>query len=513
MHQLIHNGVMFPKAYECKGFHINLKGRTVQLNAEQEEMAVAWVKKLDTEYVQDPVFVKNFFEDFRAALGIEEQLSPEDVDFSEIRKFVEEERVRRSNTPREEKRRLAEERKAQREANKEKYGYAIVDGVRVEVGNYVVEPACIFMGRGKHPLRGRWKRAASVSDVILNLSPDAPIPPGNWKEIVWQPNSMWIAKWDDKLRGVEKYVWLSDTSAIKQERDREKFETAEKLKDRIGRVRRHIRANLRSPDLKRRKLATVCFLIDEMKLRVGDEKEKDEADTVGATTLRREHIRFLKNGATAFHFLGKDSVEWHKEVQLPDEVNQNLRELMMDGNPTLFNGVRSEDVSAFLGEVMPGLTAKVFRTYHASNVVREHLHKWKVGSDSPDYFKKYVATMANLEAAKVCNHKRKLPKRWHESLARKLDRIEKLKAMQTSKSKEKLRELQTRVKAMKATRDYNLGTSLKSYIDPRVYFNWCREVNYDWKLYYPKALQRKFSWVEEAAALSPAEGKGRELGR
>jgi len=513
MQQLIHSGVMFPKAYEYKGFHVHLKWKAVRLNSEQEEMAVVWVKKLDTEYAQDPVFEKNFFEDFRGALGMKEQFSREDVDFSEIKKFVEEEKARRLNMSRVEKKRLAEERKVQREANKAKYGYAIVDGTRVEVGNYVVEPACIFMGRGRHPLRGRWKRAASMRDVVLNLSPDAPIPPGNWKEIVWQPNSMWIAKWDDKLRGVEKYVWLSDTSTVKQERDREKFEIAEKLKDRIGRVRRHIQANLRSSDLKRRKLATVSFLIDEMKLRVGDEKDKDEADTVGATTLRREHIRFLKDGATSFHFLGKDSVEWHKEVQLPDEVNQNLMELMKNGNPTLFNGVRSEDVSAFLGEVMPGLTAKVFRTHHASSVVQEYLHQRKVGSDSPDYFKKYVATMANLEAAKVCNHKRKLPKKWHESVAKKLDRIEKLKVMKTAKSKEKLKELQIRVKAMKATRDYNLGTSLKSYIDPRVYFRWCKGVNYDWKLYYPRTLQKKFSWVENISVASPSEGKRGELGR
>jgi hypothetical protein len=49
---------------------------------------------------------------------------------------------------------------------------------------------------------------------------------------------------------------------------------------------------------------------------------------------------------------------------------------------------------------------------------------------------------------------------------------------------------------MKATRDYNLRTSLKSYIDPRAYYEWGRKVGYDWKLYYPKALQKKFSWVE-----------------
>jgi DNA topoisomerase-1 len=48
---------------------------------------------------------------------------------------------------------------------------------------------------------------------------------------------------------------------------------------------------------------------------------------------------------------------------------------------------------------------------------------------------------------------------------------------------------------MKQTRDYNLGTSLKSYIDPRIYKEWGKKVGFDPALYYPKSLQRKFSWA------------------
>jgi DNA topoisomerase-1 len=59
------------------------------------------------------------------------------------------------------------------------------------------------------------------------------------------------------------------------------------------------------------------------------------------------------------------------------------------------------------------------------------------------------------------------------------------------------------IEAKRQTRDYNLGTSLKSYIDPRIYYNWSRKVDYDWKLYYPKALQKKFSWVETNPAYKP----------
>lgn len=64
------------------------------------------------------------------------------------------------------------------------------------------------------------------------------------------------------------------------------------------------------------------------------------------------------------------------------------------------------------------------------------------------------------------------------------------------RDKTAIAKLKLRIKTQKETRDYNLGTSLKSYIDPRIYYKWGKQVDYDWKQYYSKALQRKFSWVE-----------------
>jgi len=46
-------------------------------------------------------------------------------------------------------------------------------------------------------------------------------------------------------------------------------------------------------------------------------------------------------------------------------------------------------------------------------------------------------------------------------------------------------------------RTWNLGTSLKSYIDPRIYHHWGQSVDYDvLDQYYPTALRRKFAWVK-----------------
>jgi DNA topoisomerase-1 len=51
------------------------------------------------------------------------------------------------------------------------------------------------------------------------------------------------------------------------------------------------------------------------------------------------------------------------------------------------------------------------------------------------------------------------------------------------------------VKLTKETREYNLGTSLKSYIDPMVYVTWADRINFPLDKLYPKTLRKKFSWA------------------
>jgi DNA topoisomerase-1 len=516
-----HNGVMFPP-YQPMGFTIRCRGRQVKLTPEQEEMAVAWVKKIGTPQAEDPVFVKNFFGDFCRALGLEETLGPQDFDFSEVVKWVENERKKKESMTKEEKKRLAEERKRLREENREKYGYVLINGERVELGNYAVEPPCIFVGRGKHPLRGRWKPRIYPEDVVLNLSPDAPTPPlpdgRKWGGRVFDPEALWVAKWKDKLTGKTKYIWISEASVFRQEREIEKFNTARKLERMLGKIREHIERELASEDVKRRKIATVAYLIDELRMRVGDEKDEDELDTVGATTLRGSHIKIDDSGTVRFDFLGKDAVRWVREIRPPKQVLDNLREFIKGPRDQVFDGIRSEDVNAFFSEVVPGLTAKVFRTYHATRAVKEYLSKNSVRAEDPEVKKKYVAKMANLQAAVTCNHKRKLPKNWRQSLEKKMKRLRELREqlrqarLKKGRSRRRIEALKRRIAALelnielaRATRDYNLNTSLKSYVDPRVFIRWAERVGYDWRRIYPKGLQRKFTWAESSRNDSAAE--------
>lgn len=571
LEELVHSGVVVPDPPPPRGLILVIRGTPVKLTLRQEEMALAWAKKEGTEYVEDPTFVENFLLDFSAELGLDQVLSVDEVDFGSALHVVRAEREARERLTPEERKALAAERKAVREALKEQYGHAIVNGERVEIANYVVEPSGIFMGRGRHPLRGRWKEGARQADITLNLSPAAPRPPGDWAEIVWQPESLWVARWRDKLSGKLKYVWLSDTASVKQEREEQKFDKIYELNEELITVRSQIERDLRDGEGKQWRIATACYLIDALCLRVGDEKDPDEADTVGATTLRPEHVTLHEDGTAEFKFLGKDSVLWHKRLDLPDVVRENLQELVRtarpasssngDGEkshptrdlPQLFPDTSSRTVNAYLSGVLPGLTAKVFRTHHATMSVRHSLETSGVEAEDPEYKKWEAANLANLEAAVLCNHTKKEPASWARSRKRYREREEKAQARieqveeratgyrqaladlreeaaaqvevasekqrekvearyekrlavaqrrieraeeQVQKAHHRLGKIQAQAAIAAKKRTWNLGTSLKSYIDPRVYYEWGQDVEYDiLEKYYPTALRRKFAWV------------------
>ena len=59
-----------------------------------------------------------------------------------------------------------------------------------------------------------------------------------------------------------------------------------------------------------------------------------------------------------------------------------------------------------------------------------------------------------------------------------------------------VKKMKLKITVQEETRDYNISTSLKSYIDPRIYYEWGKKVQYDWKQYYQKNLHKKFSWLD-----------------
>lgn len=504
---LEHNGILFPPEYAVQGIKIRIRGRQMSLTPIQEEMVYQWAKKKDTPYAQDEVFQKNFTADFAKELGSGfENISYSDIDFSEAYKLVDAEKDAKIKMTKEKKKALAAERKEMRERLKAKYGTAVMDGQEVEVANYMAEPPGIFIGRGAHPLRGKWKRRVGQKDVTLNLGDGARVPPGDWGEIVHEHDATWLAKWNDDLTNSRKYVWLADTSALKQERDRAKYDKAVDLAKKIGKIKSSIIKDMRSRDAGKRRIATVCYLIYRTAMRVGDEKDPDEADTVGATTLRKEHIS-ITDGAIELDFLGKDSIRWQETIKVEgDDVQfqKNLRQLIADKKPEdeIFGNITSRHVNRYYSGIVAGLSAKVFRTYMASREVSKYLREHdRIESKSPAE-KLYHAKIANLQAAKMCNHKRTIPKTFESALQKQYDRLEKAKGRETKTEKQEERKLQSiekiklQIDLKERTKDYNIGTSLRNYIDPRIFKSWSDEVNAEWEKLYTKALQKKFTWVK-----------------
>jgi DNA topoisomerase-1 len=503
--QLMHNGVLIPDPYAPQAFVISFRGKPIKLNPLQEEMAVKFAQKLGTPYAEDQKFRSNFLKDFAKALGIGEKVSVEDFDWTPIVRWVETERNRKLNMTKEEKKQLAQSRKRIREERKARYGWATVDGAKMEAGNYAVEPPGIFLGRGHHPMRGKWKPAVTTKDVTLNLSPDAPTPPGEWGGREWRPEELWIARWTDKLTGKIKYVWFHDATPMKQGRAQEKFDLGRELELKIAKVRAHISKNLVGDDVKRRKVATVAYLIDVFEIRVGDEKET-ESGTIGATSLRSEHIRLGNRPKVKLHFLGKDSILFEREQEVSPAVYDNLKEFSSDGGDRIFSGVTTDAVRDFLSEAMPHLSPKVFRTFSATQLFRRELEKSEVESSSTVAEKKMALMEANAAVAKLLNHQKAIPKKWEETYEKRLAMLRGLKGKEGKSVQKRRQSLKLRLEQMKLNKKWNLGTSLRNYIDPRVVVEFCEKVDFDWRAYYPKTLVGKFAWAEnvKAAPVAPA---------
>jgi len=541
---LQHNGILFPPDFESKEIKIKIKGENVVLDIVQEEMVYQWAKKKDApkpgmteKYIEDPIFQKNFVSDFAQTFnGKFSNLEYNDIDFSEAYKLADKEKEEKELMTKEEKKALALTRKEIREEMKAEYGRGVIDGKEVEIGNYMAEPPGIFMGRGEHPMRGRYKPRVTSKDVTLNLGKEAKVPEGKWGKIVHDRDSMWIASWMDILTEKRKYVWLADTAGIKQERDQAKYDKAKNLSREIENVKTQIIKDMQNKEQKNKRIATACYLIYRTAMRVGDEKAPDEADTDGATTLRKEHIK-LTEISIDFDFLGKDSFRWQVTITvegLDKQFHDNLKELISNkkDDQEIFDGITSRHVNAYYSTLVKGLTAKVFRTYLASSVVSKYLRDHDNIKSESNMKKLFHAKMANLDSAIMCNHKRTIPKNFEQSLQKKKDtlsNVEKSKpwlkseeslkkaesiAQKTKKQKERVKKikiqirnrkakhaeriekLQLQIKLTQKTRDHNLGTSLRNYIDPRIFKTWTDEVAAEWEKLYTSALQKKFLWVK-----------------
>lgn len=471
---LEHNGVVFPPPYEPMPGNVKMRydGTPVSLPPESEEVATFYGSMLNsTHNVENPTFNKNFFNDFKEVLdktghatgpkGEKVKITKfEKCDFKPIFEHFDAERLRKKNLSAAEKKAI----KAEKDEVEAPFMHCIWDGRKQKVGNFRVEPPGLFRGRGEHPKTGRVKQRVQPEQVTINIGKEAtvPAPPEGhrWKEVKHDKEGTWLAMWQENINGNYKYVMLAANSDVKGQSDYKKFEKARELKKHIDVIRKDYQTNLRAELMADRQRATAVYLIDQFALRAGNEKTEDEADTVGCCSLKFEHVTLEPPNKIIFDFLGKDSIRFHEEFEVDQQVFKNLKIFKKppkkDGDE-IFDRLTTSALNKHLSNYMPGLTAKVFRTYNASYTFAKLLKELKPGGTIPEKVKEY--NDANRKVAILCNHKRTVTAGHAEQMGKLQDRIDGVRYQQY-RTKQMMLDLEPKLKKKKGAEFFELPEGL-----------------------------------------------------
>ena len=511
---LVHNGPMFPPPYEKHNVPVVYQGQEIVLDTDAEEIATMYAKLTESEYIKSKIFNKNFWRDWHAILGKDHPIQNlADVDFSLIYNYLLQKKLEKKANP------VDKEEKALIE---EKYKWAQIDGRSEAVGNFRIEPPSIYLGRGCNPKSGMVKPRLYPEDIVLNLGKDAEIPSlpeylstHQWGQIIHDQTVEWLSSWRDHVTNKTKYIWLGQQSEFKSNSDTAKFDLARKLKKRIKRIRTENNNNMQSSDQKIKQIATALYFIDNFALRVGNEKKEDETDTVGVTSLRTEHIELLNNNKVKLDFLGKDSVRYNRTLTVDPIVYQNLLQFMENKNASdnLFDLINSSDINKYLQSFMKDLTAKVFRTYNASNLFQKELKKIDAKFDSYDNTNKLNLLLdefnkANAKVAMLCNHQKNITKNSNKQIESLDNMIKNARAKlaaakkASKKNPKRIATMESALKKLKAKKilktelkNISLNTSKHSYIDPRISYAFLKKHNIPIDKIFSKTLQEKFKWA------------------
>jgi DNA topoisomerase I len=518
---LNHNGVIFPPSYEKHNIPIIYNGDKIILEKDAEEFATYYAKYTDTKYIKSRIFKSNFWKDWKKFLGKDHQIkSLDDCDFSLIYKYILDQKEKKKIVSDDEKQKLQEKKEKQNEM----YGFVYIDGKKQPVQNYRVEPPGIFLGRGCSPRLGRIKERIYPEDITLNMSKDTPIPPTlsghKWGNIIHDPTVEWLASWKDNITGKIKYVWLGTQAELRAEKEKKKFDKARKLKKKVAEIRKQYFDDMtQNDDIKLKQMATALYLIDNFALRVGNEKSEEEADTVGVSSLRVEHIELVENNNIQLDFLSKDSVRYSRKQEIHPQVYDNIKLFLMNKKQEeeLFDKFKPQDLNNYLKQFMDDLTTKVFRTYNASNLFQKELKKISKKYENYEENDKINILLnefnkANLRVAIMCNHQKEVSKNFNDQLKKIDEKIKKLKKKRNElkkkkmndkqQKKEKLEKLDKQISNWKAKKslkvelkNYSLGTSKINYIDPRITIAFIKKNDIPIEKIFTKTLLGKFEWA------------------
>jgi DNA topoisomerase I len=191
-------------------------------------------------------------------------------------------------------------------------------------------------------------------------------------------------------------------------RDAAKFDRLLAFGEALPYIRQRTEADLRRPGMPREKvLAAVVRLLQQSRIRIGNEEYRKENGSFGLTTLRRRHAD-VEGSAIRFQFRGKSGKSHTVSLsdrrlagiikRCQDLPGQELfRYLDEDGEP---RRIESDDVNAYLREIAgDDFTAKDFRTWAGTILAARFLRECEPCSESMDGRKEIVRTIARVAEA------------------------------------------------------------------------------------------------------------------
>jgi DNA topoisomerase IB len=161
----------------------------------------------------------------------------------------------------------------------------------------------------------------------------------------------------------------------REKRDKLKFDRVLTAARRLPAARRAIAQDLACEGMPlRRANAVAVRLLDLGYFRIGSDVYADANGSFGLTTLERRHVR-RRGGRLVFRFEGKSGIERSVEIDDPHvlEALETMRRrrggsdrLLAYQNSRRWRDLDSATVNEYLSGLLEDLTAKDFRTWHAT---------------------------------------------------------------------------------------------------------------------------------------------------
>lgn len=345
---------------------------------------------------------------------------------------------------------------ASKEANRNHYydPTIILDGKTYKYTSGI-DPSGFFYGRGEsNPNSGCYRRRILPEDITINrsswLHPEKEIHK-QWGGVVCEPYASWLASWKDPVSNKLKYIFIPKNTEVKQETDKQKYDSAFDLSRKIEEIRTdYWRILTESDDPKLVHIAMVLYLVDHFSIRIGNPAEQR---TFGACTLRKNHITIYNGNNVKFDFPGKDSVRYCRTHDVDPIVYKHLKFLMQQTDGRIFHLCNPGDINKYIQE-FGDFSIKSFRTMNACLVCNSMLQRSTDGLSVKEKLALYNKACSYV--AEVCNHQRKSP---HGILT------------------------------------YSVATGKGNYIDPRIVVSFCKRAGINISQCYSKTLLEKNSWA------------------